>query len=69
MQAVAGSIRCGAAAAVQQGGARRSLGGRQLQRAAANGARCRAFFKFGGAQQATDKSGRDLGISVDQRGC
>lgn len=49
-------------------GARRARGGQQLRRAAANGARCRAFFKFGGGkEQAKNKDGRDLGVSVDQR--
>lgn len=66
MQAVA--IRVGVAAAVQQGGARRALVGQQLARAVTNGARCRAFFKFGG-DKAKDKSGRDLGVASDQREC
>ncbi len=53
MQAIA--IRGGVAAALQQGGARRALGGQQLRRAVANGARCRAFFKFGSGDKSKDK--------------
>ncbi|PSC73948.1 LHCP TRANSLOCATION DEFECT-like [Micractinium conductrix] len=63
MQAVASSM-----SSVVAAGARRARGGQQLRRAAANGARCRAFFKFGGGkEQAKNKDGRDLGVSVDQQ--
>lgn len=61
MQAVA--IRGVVALNVQKGGARRALGGQQLRRAAANGARCRAFFKFGGDKE-KEKTG---GVASDQQ--
>jgi len=56
-----------AGSAVQARVQRSSLAGRQLRGAVGNGARCRAFFKFGGGQK--DKNGKergyDSGVSID----
>ena len=56
-----------AGSAVQARVQRGSLAGRQLRGTVGNGARCRAFFKFGGGQK--DKNGKergyDSGVSID----
>ena len=63
MQAALSSF---AGSAVQARVQRRSLAGRQLRGAAGNGARCRAFFKFGGQKDKNGKErGYDSGVSVD----
>ena len=66
MQAVASTVCVAAAAgsALQCGKQQRvrsSLAGRQLRRAASNGSRCRAFFKFG----KKDDKASSSGVSVD----
>lgn len=64
MQALTSSVLAGSAVQGARVQRRKGLAGRQLRAAVSNGARCRAFFKFGGKKSGYDKSS-ESGVSAD----